>query len=178
MSPDSDSSSEDDADKDSITGLGERSFEALEDEVDRRAAKEQLNADAAKRIHLAEHATIRSEADFEAAVRTAVDELPDDVQAKLRDIAITVSDDGHVEHAYGMFVPGARPDDGYRWWFFSVFAGGRRADPSQIIIYRDTLMRDFGRDPDLLRAKITETVRHEVGHALGFDEAGVRGLGL
>ena len=37
---------------------------------------------------------------------------------------------------------------------------------------------DFGNDQALLRAKIIETVRNEVGHALGLDEAGVRKLGL
>ncbi len=74
-----------------------------------------------------------------------------------------------------MYVPGVGPDDGYRWWFFGP---GRRATLSQIIIYRDTLLRDYQNDPVLLRAKITETVRHEVGHALGFDEDGVRSLGL
>jgi len=49
---------------------------------------------------------------------------------------------------------------------------------ASVVIYRDTLTRDFGKDQTLLRAKIIETVRHEVGHALGLDEAGVRKLGL
>ncbi len=74
-----------------------------------------------------------------------------------------------------MYVPESVRAMGYRWWFFGM---GRRSAPKQILIYRDTLQRDYGNDPALLRAKITETVRHEVGHALGFDEAGVRDLGL
>jgi predicted Zn-dependent protease with MMP-like domain len=108
-------------------------------------------------------------------VRTAINELPDEIQRKLDDVVITVADDGHTQHAYGMYVPGVGSDDGYRWWFFGL---GRRATLNQIIIYRDTLERDYGTDQSLLRAKITETVRHEVGHALGFDEAGVQRLGL
>ena len=50
--------------------------------------------------------------------------------------------------------------------------------PDRIIIYRDTLRRDFGHDPDLLREQVTITVRHELAHHLGADELGVRELGL
>ena len=39
-------------------------------------------------------------------------------------------------------------------------------------------MRDFGHDIDLLRAQVVRTVRHELAHHLGWDEDGVRGLGL
>jgi len=48
----------------------------------------------------------------------------------------------------------------------------------RIIIFRDTLLRDFGDDPDELRAQVTRTVRHELAHHLGADELGVRELGL
>lgn len=50
--------------------------------------------------------------------------------------------------------------------------------PDRIVVYRDTLVRDFGHDPVLLKAQITRTVRHELAHHLGWDEPGVRGLGL
>jgi predicted Zn-dependent protease with MMP-like domain len=166
----------DDPGEGEITDLDEKDFEALEDNVDRLAkdaGNEPQSASAAPTSDPA--APIRTEAEFEAAVREAIDGLPDDFQRKLDDVVITVSDDGHTEHAYGMYVPGVGRTDGYRWWFFGI---GRRATLSQIVIYRDTLLRDYGRDPALLRAKIKQTVRHEVGHALGFDEDGVRGLGL
>ena len=45
------------------------------------------------------------------------------------------------------------------------------------MIFRDTLLRDFGHDPDLLKAQVTRTVRHELAHHLGWDEKGVRGSG-
>ncbi len=165
---------EDDEGGDHISDLGERAFEALEDTVERVAAEQQKEP-AAHQPRAAADGSIRSEEEFEAAVRSAIDDLPDEFQRKLEDVVITVSDAGQKEHAYGMYVPGIGPGDGYRWWFFGM---GRRSAPNQIIIYRDTLQRDYGNDPALLRAKITETVRHEVGHALGFDEAGVRDLGL
>ena len=46
------------------------------------------------------------------------------------------------------------------------------------VIFRDTLRRDFGEDPDMLREQVTRTVRHELAHHLGWDELGVRDLGL
>ena len=48
----------------------------------------------------------------------------------------------------------------------------------RIVIFRDTLRRDFGHDPELLRARVTRTVRHELAHHLGWDEHGIRELGL
>ena len=50
--------------------------------------------------------------------------------------------------------------------------------PDQIVIYRDTLERDFGHDPELLRAQVERAVRHELAHHLGWDERGVRGPDL
>ncbi len=73
-------------------------------------------------------------------------------------------------------MPGAQSRSQVAQWF--PWGPGAKVAPDQIIIYRDTLTRDFGNDQKRLRTKIIETVRHEVGHALGFDEAGVRKLGL
>ncbi len=53
-----------------------------------------------------------------------------------------------------------------------------RATHDRIVIFRDTLRRDFGHDPGLLRDQVLRTVRHELAHHVGFDELGVRGLGL
>jgi len=158
---------------DDIDNMDEESFEALEDRVDRLAAEGA--ADAGRGPDLPANAPVHSEADFEAAVRAALDGLPADVEDKLGGIAITVSDDGAAQHAYGMFVPGAQAvSQTVRWFPW----GEINDNPDQIVIFRDTLTRDFGGDQALLRAKITETVRHEVGHVLGLDEAEVRKLGL
>ena len=48
----------------------------------------------------------------------------------------------------------------------------------RIVIFKDTLRRDFGHDPDLLRDQVTRTVRHELAHHVGFDELGVSRLDL
>jgi predicted Zn-dependent protease with MMP-like domain len=110
-----------------------------------------------------------SEQEFEELVRSALDELPDEFQRALEHVAIVVSDRGAENHAYGMYV-------GMRLNGLGFFGGGGR--PDEILIFRDTLVRDFGADPAQLRAHVQKTVLHEVGHHFGFDEAGVRGLGL
>ena len=63
----------------------------------------------------------------------------------------------------------------------SGYIGGtvaRDIYPDRIVIYQDTLERDFGYDPALLRAQVERTLRHELAHHLGWHEQGVRGLGL
>jgi predicted Zn-dependent protease with MMP-like domain len=102
--------------------------------------------------------------DFAELVRDAMDELPDLLQRALeRNVAVVISDGGRRMRAYGLYHgDGVARDD--------------VAD--RIVIYRDTLRRDFGHDPELLRAQVTQTVRHELAHHLGADELGVRDLGL
>ena len=55
---------------------------------------------------------------------------------------------------------------------------GTRHAHDRIVIFRDTIRRDFGHDPDLLRDQVTKTVRHELAHHVGFDELGVSRLDL
>jgi predicted Zn-dependent protease with MMP-like domain len=102
--------------------------------------------------------------DFEELVRDALDDLPDLLRAALdRNVAVVISDGGRRRRAYGLYHgDGAHRDD----------------TSDRIIIFRDTLRRDFGHDPDLLREQVTITVRHELAHHIGFDELGVRDLGL
>jgi predicted Zn-dependent protease with MMP-like domain len=101
--------------------------------------------------------------EFEEAVIEAIDELPAEFQEVLEDVPIVISDLGHEFHAYGHYIGDTMARDNYR---------------DHIVVYQDTLTRDFGWDPDLLRAQITRTVRHEVAHHLGWDERGVHDLGL
>ena len=76
---------------------------------------------------------------------------------------VVVSDKGRQAGAYGLYQGDTVARDNYH---------------DRIIIFRDTLLRDFGHDPDLLRDQVTRTVRHELAHHLGADELGVRELGL
>jgi predicted Zn-dependent protease with MMP-like domain len=102
--------------------------------------------------------------DFEELVRDALDDLPDWARNALnRNVAVVISDGGRRRGAYGLYHgDGATRDE----------------IPDRIVVYRDTLRRDFGHDPELLREQVTITVRHELAHHIGFDELGVRDLGL
>ena len=74
-----------------------------------------------------------------------------------------------------------RPRDRRRRGAYGLYQGDTVARDyfhDRIVIFRDTLLRDFGHDPELLKAQVTRTVRHELAHHLGWGEKGVRGLGL
>jgi predicted Zn-dependent protease with MMP-like domain len=101
--------------------------------------------------------------DFDELVRDALDDLPDLLRNALGHVAIMVSDDGASHRAYGLYQGDGATRDNY---------------PDRVIIFRDTLRRDFGHDADLLRAQVTRTVRHELAHHVGFDELGVSRLDL
>jgi predicted Zn-dependent protease with MMP-like domain len=101
--------------------------------------------------------------DFEELVRDALDELPDLLRNALDHVAVVVSDGGRRRSAYGLYQGGqTRRDDTH----------------DRIVIFRDTLRRDFGHDPELLRDQVVRTVRHELAHHVGFDELGVSRLDL
>ena len=100
---------------------------------------------------------------FATLVREALDDLPDLLLRALDRVAVVVSDEGRRHQAYGLYEG-------------DTVARDQSAD--RIVIFRDTLLRDFGDDPDELRAEVTRTVRHELAHHLGADELGVRDLGL
>jgi predicted Zn-dependent protease with MMP-like domain len=76
---------------------------------------------------------------------------------------VMISDQGRRHGAYGLYQ-----GDGAH----------RDTVTDRIVIFRDTLRRDFGHDADLLRDQVVRTVRHELAHHVGFDELGVQGLGL
>jgi predicted Zn-dependent protease with MMP-like domain len=101
--------------------------------------------------------------DFRVLVRAAIDDLPLEFHRALEHVAIVVSDGGRRRRAYGLYQGDTVAQDYFH---------------DRIVIFKDTLVRDFGHDPELLKAQVTRTVRHELAHHLGWDEKGVRGLGL
>jgi predicted Zn-dependent protease with MMP-like domain len=100
---------------------------------------------------------------FESLVADAIDRLPDEFQEVLAKVPIVVSDLGSEARAYGQYY-----GDGI----------ARERYEDRIVIYRDTLVRDFGHDRELLARQVDRTLRHELAHHLGWDERGVGGLGL
>lgn len=100
---------------------------------------------------------------IEQLVAISLDRLPDWMFDVLADVPVLVLDGGREAGVYGLY-----DGDG--------FAHDRALD--QIIIYRDSLLRDFGHDRELLAAEVERTLRHEIAHHLGKDERGVAALGL
>lgn len=101
--------------------------------------------------------------EFDLMVTDAIDRLPPDFQRLLDQTPVVVSQLGRENRAYGHYFGDTVARDNY---------------PDRIVLYQDTLERDFGHDPELLRAQVERTLRHELAHHLGWGEPGVRDLGL
>jgi predicted Zn-dependent protease with MMP-like domain len=101
--------------------------------------------------------------EFELLVADSIDRLPEEFRQLLEDTPVVVSGRGAEHHAYGRYYGDTVARDTY---------------PDRIVLYQDTLERDFGHDPELLRAQVERTLRHELAHHLGWAEPGVRELGL
>jgi predicted Zn-dependent protease with MMP-like domain len=101
--------------------------------------------------------------EFDILVADAIDDLPPDFQRLLDQVPVVVSQLGAENRAYGHYFGDTVARDDF---------------PDRIVLYQDTLERDFGHDPDLLRAQVERTLRHELAHHLGWHERGVEELGL
>jgi predicted Zn-dependent protease with MMP-like domain len=161
--------------------LSEADFDALEDRVDRLAS-----SDPADQAHTRRHPRGRrpldpagNEKDFIELVGQAIDELPPEFAHALDHVAVVVSDQGALQRVNGRLQPlyGLYVGYGGRASYV-IGAPANSALPDRIVIFRDTLVHDYGRDPARLRTEVTRTLRHELAHHLGWDEKGVRALGL
>jgi predicted Zn-dependent protease with MMP-like domain len=113
---------------------------------------------------LARHPQLAEEVtEFELLVADAIDSLPPEFQVLLETTPVVVSQRGAEHGAYGHYYGDTVSRENFE---------------DRIIVYQDTLERDFGHDPELLQAQVERTLRHELAHHLGWNEPGVRGLGL
>jgi predicted Zn-dependent protease with MMP-like domain len=129
-------------------GMTEPEFERLVRRSEELGRQPELRADATE---------------FDILVAEAIDRLPDDFQRVLDTVPVVISHRGAENRAYGHYFGDTVARDNY---------------PDRIVVYQDTLERDFGHDPELLRAQVERTLRHELAHHLGWRERGVRELGL
>jgi predicted Zn-dependent protease with MMP-like domain len=106
---------------------------------------------------------VREPSEFELLVADAIDRLPREFQELLERTPVVVSSKGRETRAYGHY-------------FGDTVARGNWEQ--RIVLYEDTLVRDYGHDPELLREQVDRTLRHELAHHLGWPERGVRELGL
>ena len=123
-------------------GMAEHEFERLVRRSEELAAEPDLRAETTE---------------FDLLVAEAIDALPEDFQRLLDTTPVVVSRRGAENRAYGHYFGDTVARDDY---------------PDRIVLYQDTLERDFGWDPDLLRAQVERTLRHELAHHLGWRERG------
>jgi predicted Zn-dependent protease with MMP-like domain len=105
----------------------------------------------------------RTPTDFERIVGQAIERLPDEFRRLVEETPVVVSRRGAEAGAYGHYFGDTVARDAYE---------------DRIVVYQDTLEHDFGHDPELLARQVERTLRHEIAHHLGWDESGVRELGL
>ena len=104
---------------------------------------------------------------FEDHVRAALDELPPQLAAALKNIAVVVEDESPEDpDLFGLYQGVPLPERGD--------ASGLL--PDKISIYRRPLEESFS-DPDELREEIRITVLHELAHYFGLDEERLTELG-
>ena len=104
---------------------------------------------------------------FEDEVRAALDGLPPEIAAALRNVAVVVEDE-HPDDPdlFGLYEGIPLPERG----------NDAGALPDTITIYRRPL-EDSYPDPSELRDEIRITVLHELGHYFGLDEDRIAELG-
>jgi predicted Zn-dependent protease with MMP-like domain len=95
---------------------------------------------------------------FEEHVQRALDAIPDELAARLRNVAVAIEDENAEEpDIYGLFD---EPE------FL----------PAKVTIYRLPLEADFP-EPERLEHEIRVTVLHELAHYFGIDEERLAELG-
>ncbi len=110
---------------------------------------------------------------FEQWVAEAIDALPAAFRERLGSVAIIVEEwpapaqlaSLHVAGLYGLYVGVPR----------SALGADYAATPSRITIYRGTIRRHFP-TADGQRAKVFDTVHHEIAHHFGISDARLREL--
>ena len=114
---------------------------------------------------------------FEALVAEALDELPDDVRARLENVAVLVEERAR---------PGRHDDDPSRE-LLGLYEGINRVDrasgyhlvtPDRITLFWRPIIEEVGHgDLAAIRREVRKTVIHEVAHHFGMDDDELERLG-
>ena len=110
-----------------------------------------------------------SRREFERIVDAALDEIPEDILARIDNLVVVVEDAPTPDQdpdLLGLYEGVPLEERGDYWG----------ALPDQITIFRRPHLA-LGLPPDRLRTEIRRTVLHEIAHHLGIDDARLQELG-
>jgi predicted Zn-dependent protease with MMP-like domain len=106
--------------------------------------------------------------EIEATVADALDRLPTAFRDRLGAVAIVVEDEPTAAQLASV---GARGLFGlYQGVPRTAYGATQAPVPSKITLFRGPLLR-ASRSPDDLRARVTDTVYHEIAHHFGISDA-------
>ena len=104
---------------------------------------------------------------FDDLVKEALDSLPPEIAAGLKNVAVVVEDENPEDpDLFGLYHGIPLPERGDMSGML----------PDKISVYRIPLEESFS-DPEDLREEIRITVLHELGHYFGLDEERIAELG-
>jgi predicted Zn-dependent protease with MMP-like domain len=102
------------------------------------------------------------EADFDDELQAAIHQLPSESHLALEYVEIVVVDyEDELESGRGRSV---RLSEYGR---YETGAGGDDQFSDRVVLFRETLLRDFGHNEMLLRERIAQTLRRGLAHRLG-----------
>lgn len=117
--------------------------------------------------------------EFDTVIEDALERLPEPVRAKLRDVPILVSDLPKAEE-----LAGDPPLSPLSLGLFRGSAVGDRSVfdapaemPAEILLFKKNIER-YATDREELVEEIEQTLLHEIGHFVGWDEEDLRKRGL
>ncbi|QYJ02835.1 metallopeptidase family protein [Nocardioides panacisoli] len=107
---------------------------------------------------------------FDEVVERALDEIPDELAARVRNLAVLVEDEPPADQPADLLglYDGVALTEGDAW--------APPGLPNQVFIFRNPLL-DFCRDEDELVEQIRITVVHEIAHHFGIDDDRLHELG-
>ena len=112
-----------------------------------------------------------SRAEFEDAVRDALDLIPAELAEQMDNVVVLVEDRppaGEPDDLLGLYDGVARPQRGHRW------AAGAR--PARITIFREPTLAICD-TPEEVVEEVAVTVVHEIAHHFGIDDERLHELG-
>jgi predicted Zn-dependent protease with MMP-like domain len=115
----------------------------------------------------------RDDERFEDWVVEAIDALPEVFREQLGSVAITIEEWPSSAQLTATGAPGLYGV--YQGVPRSAYGAEGAAVPSRITIFRGPIERSF-RDEASRRAKVIDTVHHEIAHHLGISDARLREL--